>query len=446
MRRVLFVAHHFPPIGGGGVQRALKLVRYLPEHGYEPVVLTGSAGTFAEWTPADETMLAEVPPGTEVVRVPGPEPAPSTGQRRRAERLLGLRAPFDRWWVEGAVAAGRNLDVDAVLAELVPYTTAAIGMRLARALHVPWVADLQDPWALDEMWHYPSAVHRLADRRRMRRALRDASAVVMNTPEAVVRVRRTFPELTSKLVASVPNGFDAEDFAGEPPPRDDSRFRIVHSGYLHTDLGLRHRRTRRLRRVLGGMPVPEVDFLTRSGVYLLEAVDRLLAADPSLADVLEVHFVGALSDADRTMASSSVVHLHGYRSHAEAVDLVRSADLLFLPMHDLPAGMRAGLVPGKTYEYLGSGRPILAAVPDGDARELLLEAGNARVCRPSDVAGLVAAIDGEIARWRAGLPPAAPRPDVVARYDRRRQAAAVAAMLDEILSVAPVVRLATQAA
>src|SRR5439155_103041 len=106
-----------------------------------------------------------------------------------------------------------------------------------------------------------------------------------------------------KLVASVPNGFDAEDFAGEPPPRDDSRFRIVHSGYLHTDLGLRHRRTRRLRRVLGGMPVPEVDFLTRSGVYLLEAVDRLLAADPSLADVLEVHFVGARYDRRRQAAA-----------------------------------------------------------------------------------------------------------------------------------------------
>src|SRR5207244_13621932 len=114
-------------------------------------------------------------------------------------------------------------------------------------LHVPWVADLQDPWALDEMWHYPSAVHRLADRRRMRRALGDASAVVMNTPEAVVRVRRTFPELTSKLVASVPNGFDVEDFAGDAPPPAASRFRIVHSGYPHAALALRHARTRRLR-------------------------------------------------------------------------------------------------------------------------------------------------------------------------------------------------------
>ena len=446
MRRVLFVAHHFPPIGGGGVQRAIKFVRYLPEHGYEPVVLTGSAGTFAEWTPADATMLAEVPPATEVVRVPGPEPAPSTGPRRRVERLLGVAAPFDRWWVDGAVAAGRDTDVELVLAELVPYATSAIGMRLARALHVPWVADLQDPWALDEMWHYPSALHRLADRRRMRHALGDAAAVVMNTPEAVVRVRRAFPELASRLVASVPNGFDAEDFAGEEPARGDDRFRIVHSGYLHTDLGLRHRRTRRLRRLLGGMPVPAVDFLTRSHVYLLEAVDRLVVAEPSLADVLEVHLVGALSDADRCVAARSpVVRLHGYQPHAEAVELVRSADLLFLPMHDLPAGMRAGLVPGKAYEYLGSGRPILAAVPDGDARELLLEAGNARVCRPSDVAGLATAIRAELERWRAGVPPPAPRPEVIARYERRRQAGALAAVLNEVLGVAPAPPLAAAA-
>ena len=71
--------------------------------------------------------------------------------------------------------------------------------------------------------------------------------------------------------------------------------------------------------------------------------------------------------------------LRDFIPHAGTIELMRSADLLFLPMHDLPPGRRAGLVPQKTYEYLAARRPILAAVPDGDARDLLEASGVAAV-------------------------------------------------------------------
>ena len=66
---------------------------------------------------------------------------------------------------------------------------------------------------------------------------------------------------------------------------------------------------------------------------------------------------------------------------------MRSADLLFLPMHDLPEGTRAGLIPYKTYEYLGARRPILAAVPDGDVRDMLAPLERVWLVRPADVDG-----------------------------------------------------------
>jgi glycosyltransferase involved in cell wall biosynthesis len=353
---------------------------------------------------------------------------------RLLARLLGLRSKADRWWIDGAIAIGREASVDLVLGELVPYTTADAAATLARELGVPWVADLQDPWALDEMWQYPTALQRLADLRRMRKLLGSAAAIVMNTPEAAVRLTRRLPDLREKIVVSIPNGFDAADFASEAPTRDDGAFRIVHTGYLHTEFGLAHRRRGWLRRLLGGLPVPTVDYLARSHVYLLEAVNRLLAEDRSLRSQLEVHLVGVLSKTDeRVAASCPVVHLHGYRPHGETVDLVRTADLLFLPMHDLPPGTRAGLVPGKTYEYLASGRPILAAVPDGDARDLLAEAGTALLCRPRDTAAMAEAIRSEVARWRHGRPVRPARPDIVNRYERRRQAEAFADVLGQVL-------------
>jgi glycosyltransferase involved in cell wall biosynthesis len=246
---------------------------------------------------------------------------------------------------------------------------------------------------------------------------------------------RAFPELESKVVVSIPNGFDAADYATTPSPRRDDRFRIVHSGYFYTE---RQGETGRIRRLLGGMPVKGVDFMTRSHVYLLQAIDRLIQADPELADVIEVHLVGLSSAADRAVsARSPVIREHGYRSHAETLDLVRTGDLLFLPMQDLPPGTRAGLVPGKTYEYIAAGKPILAAVPDGDARELLTEVGTGLLSRPRDVDQMARLIAGAIEAWRNNVPPPRPNAEVVARYERRRQTKQLADLFDRVLGTPP---------
>jgi glycosyltransferase involved in cell wall biosynthesis len=237
----------------------------------------------------------------------------------------------------------------------------------------------------------------------------------------------------------IPNGFDAADFAtGEAEGRDDGRFRIVHTGYLHTELGVRHRRSRRLRRVLRGGYRPDVDVLTRSHVYLLRALDRLRGRRPELAQSIEVQLAGVLSPLDRAFAArDGAVRLRGYLPHAETVALLRSADLLFLPMQNLPPGVRAGIVPGKTYEYIAAGPPVLAAVPEGDARDLLAEAGHARIVRPDDVRGMADTLELECERRLQGRPPAVARAEVVDRYERRRQTGAVAELLAEALRSGP---------
>ena len=355
------------------------------------------------------------------------------------DRALGRHDPFARWWMDAVAHLELDPDhlVDVVVGELVPYYTAPAVERLAHRLGVPWIADLQDPWALDEMWGYPSAAHRIADRRRMRSALGKAAAVVMNTPEAANRVLDAFPELRSRTVVSITNGFDADDFTGEPSPRTDGVFRIVHSGYLHTDIGLRQLRTGRYRRLLGGMPVPEVEFITRSHVYLLQAVQRVIGRDPSLQDRVEVHLIGAVTPQDEEVAAPyPFVHFHGYRSHAETIELLQTAELLFLPMQNLPPSVRAGLVPGKTYEYMASGTPILAAVPDGDAREMLTAVGTATVCRPAAVDCLSDGLEQRIADWRAGVPRPVPDPSVLRCFERRQLASEFATVIRQVAAAA----------
>jgi glycosyltransferase involved in cell wall biosynthesis len=422
------------------VHRSLGSVCHLPEHGYDVRVITGSGGGLDRWSPEDPGLLAGMPAGTDVHRLAGPEPT-DPPWTRRAERLAGRQTPWIRWWLKGIVDLGlqAGADADLIYVSCAPYETAWAGARLARLLGKPWIADLEDPWALDEMRVHPSGLHRRLDIHRMRRALSTASAVVTCAPETAVRMRAALPQPVAGHVTNVEIGFDAAAFtggAGAGHPADEP-FRIVHTGSMHTALGEQHRASRGWRRALGGMPA-DVDILTRSHVFLLEAIERVLAADPALRGRVELHLAGNLTPADRAAsADHAFVRDHGSLSHEETVALMRSADLLFLPMQDLPAGQRATLIPYKTFEYLAAERPILAAVPDGDVRDLLAPLGHTLLVRPADVTAMAEALATQLAAGPPG--PVADGVDspALAGYDRRRLVARLAGVIDGVLTTQP---------
>jgi glycosyltransferase involved in cell wall biosynthesis len=436
MKQLLFHSYHFPPIGGSGAQRPLKLVRHLAALGYESLVVTGGGATSDRWAPEDASLLGEVPEGVEICRVDGDgEPQLSAGWRRAGERWLGIPDRWARWWADSSYHLGREVGTgsDLIYVWMQPYASAPTGAALSKSLGIPWVADLGDPWALDENMIYASALHRGRALKEMGELLGTASAIVMSTPEAVDRLLQAFPHFADRPVVPIANGFEAADFARPRTPRADGKFRIVHTGYLHTEIGEQHRRRRVLRSLLRASP-PGLDILTRSHTFLVEAIERLIAREPELGDVLELQLAGVLNETDRRVAGrTKVATIRGYVTHAESVELMQSADLLFLPMQNLPPGVRATIVPGKTYEYLASGTPILAAVPDGDARDILVEAGNAIIVRPDDLEGMAAGIRAQIERARAGEPPRSPDANVVARFEYGRLAADLAGVFDAVL-------------
>jgi glycosyltransferase involved in cell wall biosynthesis len=442
MHRVLFLSYYFPPLGGAGVQRSAKFARYLPELGYQPVVVTGPGFGAGRWAPDDATLTAEVPPEVELHRIATPPPPAPAGWRARAVRWLRTPTPFSRWWIENAVATGAAVgDVDVIYASMSPFETTAAAAALSRRLERPWVADLRDPWALDEMQLHPTRIHHRLEMTRMRRALESAAVVVMNTADAAEAVRRAFGWSRHRRVEWIPNGYDAGDFSAPAPARDDSALRIVHTGYFHTELGLRHAETAQIRRVLGGGH-PNVDFSGRTHVHLLQALERLMSVRPEARETVELHLAGALSPTDLAVVDRfphrDRIVVHGYLPHAGSVELVRSADLLFFPMHHLPPGERSLIVPGKAYEYLASGRPILAAVPDGDARELMQGCENVTLCRPLDADGMLRALDDALTRHAAGRVASAQRGEILASYERRQLTRRLAAALDTARTAAEI--------
>jgi glycosyltransferase involved in cell wall biosynthesis len=434
MRRVLLIAYYFPPIGGAGVQNTLKLVRYLPEFGYEPIVVTGPGEASGRWTPKDDSLTAEISELAEVVRISEAEPSPGAWGAR-SKRWLRTSTAWDKWWTRGVVAAVQEGNcADVVLASMSPYETARPANRLAKRLGVPWVAALRDPWALDEMLVFPSAFHRWLERREMDSVLRKANRVVMNTPQAAKELSRRW-SVGAPPIHVITNGFDSADFAGPgPSARTESRFRIAHTGYLHTSTRRGSGDESGWRRALGGA-VEGVDISTRSHRVLLDAVNRILEDDPALLADIEVLFAGNLTPEDlEVIRECPAARAVGYLSHGESVELIRSADLLFLPMQNLPPGSRSTIVPGKTYEYLASGTRILGAVPNGDARDLLIESGNAVLCRPDDSESMREALLAEIAAWREHRNTAGVSEDFLRRYDRRELAGQMADVLDRAVA------------
>ena len=435
MRRIAYLAFHYPPIGGAGVQRNVQLTARLPALGYRPLVVTGPGAPAYRWTRRTRRYWPVTRSWT-CVGSPGPEPVHGARWEGRLERWLRVPPRWQRWWERGATAAVDSLPepVELVHASLRPYSAAGAAIDIARRLGRPLIVDLEDPWALDEMMVYPTRLHRRLELRRMGHVLAAADAVVMNTEEAAHRVLETFPRLPGTLVRAIPNAFDSRAFAEAAPARSDGRFRLVHTGSMHVDAGRRHREAGSIRRALGGS-VDGVDFLPRSHVFLIEALDRVFAARPELRGLVELQFAGVLTPSERDdleRTASTVVH--GFLPHPETVALIRSADLLFLPMHDLPTGRRATIVPHKTYEYVASGRPILAAVPDGDARDLLAACGTAHLCRPTDVAAMAAILERELDRWRGGIRPPDSDAAVVARCEADRLAGDIAELYDEVLA------------
>ena len=428
MTRILFISYHFPPTGGAPAQRALKFARYLPADGYLPVVLTGPGTPHSEWTPHDASLLKELPPTVPIHRIQDHVPQQEGRFLSRVQRWAGSSSSFSDWWIRSATQLAEqilvNEDLKIIFATMSPFESAEIAAYLSQKYHIPWIADLRDPWAIDEIQIYPSGLHRALALNKMCKLLSSAAVIIMNTPEATTRLKKTFPSFKAKRIVTITNGFDPDDLAfSEVSYKPNSKFTIVYTGSFLTDAGLRLRRRRRIYEGLGGA-VPGVDIATRSHLILFQAIHRWCALDPTVEDNLHIVFAGNSPSIDASQVEAkdvfALTRFAGYLPRAESLGLVRTADLLFLPMHNLPVGRRSTTAPSKMFEYMASGRPILAAVPDGDAKDFLEKVGTAFICRPDGVDAMVQALSQTYDMWKKGKQLPSPNWKFLQAFERRR--------------------------
>ncbi len=380
----LIISRFFPPQGGPGVQRTLKFVKYLPEFSVKPIVITEYQPRASKWCPEDTSLLSEVPPTTPIIRVKWPDL--STGNR------------LQRWFTEVAGQVGAlSVTPAALMVTMSPFEDIELAIKLSSELKIPWFADLRDPWHFDEFRPHRHLIHRLVARYSMYRRLRTASAIIFNTESAATKYINfcNTLHLKSPPVSAITNGFDPDDFEPALNSSPSGKFSITHTGFFHTTEGLRQVRRSIVYSLLGSYE-RGTRILPRSPYYLLHALSRIRHTHPQIYTDIQVNFAGALSQDDIRLIdqtkTNDIVRVLGYVPHHQSTALLASSSLLFFPMHAVRSGQRASIIPGKLFEYLASGRPILATVPEGDARDLLLECGNHFVTKPADLDALASSI------------------------------------------------------
>jgi glycosyltransferase involved in cell wall biosynthesis len=432
--RLLLVAYYFPPATGGGVARALSFARHLPSHGWEVTVLCADARSAPL---RDETRAAARAVTGERIEVPMPRlfragrrsvigsgPARPSVIYRFARGLSAWIFVPDSFapWRGGAVRmAKRRLArgrVDALLTTSPPDTVHLVGLDLATAdPRLPWMADFRDPWVGLTYRTPPTSWH--AGRQR---AMRDA---VLSRADRVVATTRTSADALSEQVGAarvrvLANGWedDVAEARSEivaPGGADPAgRVQVVYTGTLWDVPSTRHLFPA-LRAALGG---------DSRG-----AASGAAITDPPIA----LTVAGAHESADRDLVSSyglqSAVRFLGQIPYAESRCLQSSADvLLLLQVHG--RGYDAA-VPGKLYEYIAAGRPIVAVLEPGEAADLVHAAGG-WVISPVERAGMRRAFE----RLLRGERPAAAtreRQALAGEFRRDRLAGQLAAMLDEMV-------------
>lgn len=361
MKRVLILAYYFPPIGGGGVQRAIKISQYLPRFGWSPIVVTrrGVPGGF----PRDDSLLPAV--RVPIVHVPCWLSPPYATMRR--DSLLGFLVRFvysffvpdcEAGWIIPAVHLALRVmhdeRIDVILSTSPPASAHFVGYLLHRLTDVPWIADFRDAWTTEPNRGIRSPISRIrsatVERYLERLWLRHADLVTAVSSPICEDLASQLHSDTSKI-RLVTNGFEPEEFDGVPA-HEFTDFSLVYTGSLSS----------------GGRDVRP----------FLQAVKELAETDSHWREQVSVWFVGSgksgsLQAAIDELGLGGQVRAIDFVSRAEAIAYQKGASVLLLFGSATTAAGKRHILSGKLFEYLGAQRPILGLVPRESASAKIIE-------------------------------------------------------------------------
>lgn len=424
MNKVLFVLYYVPPMGGSGVQRPLKFMKYLKEHGWEPLVICPETGAYPYIDESLDSEFKEM--DLKVFRVDSSTPFHSMpGLANKFARLPDMFARFVRklsrllmypdnkkGWIGPAVEKGlsicREYDIDLIFSSAPPFSDHVIAHKLSSESGIPYILDYRDLW-LQSHFHKDEFSWQKRKRKVLEKEwLSDAAGVVVLDEYAYDMLDNSLTKDQKKEI--IPHGYDPEDLINEKEGTllpSDKRVDLLYSGLFYES------------------NQPDV---------LLRAFSELLAEDSEFP--LHLHFQGKLENRHHLMIQE--LHLvnnvtdHGYLNHAKAVSNLLRADVLWV-MDGFDPELKQ-VKSGKLFEYFGTGKPVLGISHGGAMEDLLIKYGASYIARPDSVSSVKKSLTEITDNWKAGSFPEANR-SFTKNFDRKLLAGKLAQFFNECTGI-----------
>jgi glycosyltransferase involved in cell wall biosynthesis len=410
MKKVLLIAYHFPPLGGGGVFRTVKFAKYLPEFGYQPYVLTVKNSMYDT---QDLTLQGELPSEVEVHRTFSFEHR----ILRAPRRLLGINLKWfyipdeNIGWLPFGIFTGANLikkeNIDVIYATSPKWTSLLIGFFLKKYTKKPLVIDFRDPWTDNFSIIYPTKYHKRFERKLETITTNQADYITVAFDSIKNALIKKHPFLESRI-ATITNGFDPDDFKNLNTHSKTGKFTIVHVGSIYG-------------------PLTAKPFLI--------ALKELVEEKSEYKEKLEAIFVGNYGRETPILVTEygleENVRFVEYVPHKKSLEFMLNSQALLL-LITIEGSKGDGIIPGKLFEYLASRKPILVIASENNSAAKIIKTANCgTVVSPRSVRGIKKAISDFYEQWTEGKIFATEMENIAA-YDRKILTQKLAEILDKV--------------
>ena len=425
-KKVLIISYYWPPAGGIGVLRILKFTKYLRHYGWEPIVHVPKN---ADYPYTDNNNFKDIPQNLTVLRTRIVEPFklfkllsgrkktdshnPIYGDNKKRnivdELAIWIRGNFfipdaRACWIKPSVIKLskylKEHPVDAILSDGPPHTNTMIAQKLSEKFNIPWLADFQDPWTQVDYYKLLKLT-KWADKRHKameQSVFRTAAKITIASPTWA----KDLEKIGAKNVSVIYYGYDEDDFVNLKSNNNSDNFIISHTGILGNDRN------------------PEI---------LFKALSDIVSENETFRNKLKIIFAGTVDESVRTVIKeNNLEHFYqetGNISRHEALQLSNNSNILLLPINK--ADNAKGRLPGKLYEYLRIGKPILCLGPvDSDASEIIAKTNSGKTFEYDDYKNIKSYILG-IFENKIKF-----KPKNIEQYSNLTQTGLIAKYLDEI--------------
>ncbi|CAA7390030.1 glycosyltransferase family protein [Chryseobacterium fistulae] len=402
-KKILIITYYWPPAGGPGVQRWLKFAKYLPDFGWKPIIYTPENPSYPL---LDESLMKDVPENIEVIKTKIWEPYQlaeklnksnkkfkagqfdvGKNQSWKSKLSIWIRGNFfipdaRVFWVKPSVKFLEQYlqenQIEFVVTSGPPHSLHLIGLDLKTKFpHLKWIADFRDPWT--EISYYKHLkLTKSADKKH-----RNLELTVFKHADITLATSYTDAENFRKAGANaicITNGFDETDSSRIKTPlkSEKTKFTLSYIGVLEQ---------------------------LRNPENLWKVLEELIRTNSTFAENFIIKFAGRVDDKILTTLENSHIANHilnlGYLSHDKALIEMQTSDMLLIT--NFPNESSKGIIPGKIFEYLATGKQIISFGPHhADVDVILKETKAGKHFNYNDFETIKLFIVEMFERWKQG--------------------------------------------